>query len=77
MLARHENVNHRVNFFDSLSGTFRNDVSKHRVLFHAVVSMVQIVIEVGDKLPSLAKQSCKHFSNSTNAVLELLRMDLP
>ena len=57
MLARHENVNRRVKCFDSLSGTFRHDVSKHHVFFHAVVNIVQIAIETGDKLPSLAKQS--------------------
>ena len=58
MLARHENVNRRVKCFDSFSGAFRHDVSKHHVFFHAVVNIVQIAIETGDKLPSLAKWSC-------------------
>ena len=55
VLARHENANRRVKCFDSLSGAFRHDISKHHVFFHAVVNTVQIAIETGDKLPSLAK----------------------
>ena len=57
MLARHENVNRRVKWFDSLSGTLHHDVLKHRVFFHALASTAQIAIEAGDELPSLAKQS--------------------
>ena len=60
MFARHENVNRRVNFFDSLPGAFRHDVLKHHVFFHAVVNTVHIAIETGDELPSLAKQSYNH-----------------
>ena len=73
MLARHENVNRRVKSFDSLSGAFRHDVSKHHVCFHAVVNIVQIAIETCDERPSLTKQSCKHCFHSTNLVFKSIR----
>ena len=55
MLARHENVNRRIKSFDCLSGTFRQDVSKHSMCFHAVCNLIQIAIASGEKLPDVAK----------------------
>ena len=55
MLARHENVNRRIKSFDCLSRTFRQDVSKNSICFHAVCNLVQIAIVSGENLPDVAK----------------------
>ena len=55
ILARHENVNRRVKTFDCMSGVFRHDLSLHRDYFYAVVNIVQISIENGDKLPEISQ----------------------
>ena len=54
IIDRHQNYNHRVKSFDSLSGTFRHDVLKHHIL-HTVATIVQIDIETGDRTTSLAE----------------------
>ena len=54
ILARHENVNRRIKSFDCMSEMLRHDLSLHHVYFHAVVNIVQIAIENGEKLPDVS-----------------------
>jgi DDE superfamily endonuclease len=43
--ARHETVNNRIKNFKILSEKFRNDLAKHWVCFHSIVTMLQLEIE--------------------------------
>lgn len=50
IMKRHETVNHRVKVFQVLGSRFRHHPDKHPQCFYAVVNIVQIVIDGGDKL---------------------------
>ena len=63
ILARHENVNRRIKSFDCMSGVFRHDLALHHVYFYAIVNIVQIAIENGEKLPEVSSlYKCYLFS---------------
>lgn len=54
ILARGENVFRRIKSFDVMGGRFRHDLALHHIYFFAVVNIVQIAIECGDKLPEVS-----------------------
>lgn len=45
IMARHETVNKRIKQFKVLSETFRHDIGLHKLCFHAVVNLTQLVIK--------------------------------
>lgn len=53
IMARHETVNKRLRHFQILKQTFRNDLSKHPMVFHAVANLTQLMIENGEPLFSV------------------------
>jgi hypothetical protein len=50
IMSRHETVNGRIKNFNVLSHVFRHDKNKHSLCFHAVVNIVQISIDYGERL---------------------------
>lgn len=50
IMSRHETVNMRMKQFAILANTFRNDLSKHPIVFHSVANLVQLMIENGHPL---------------------------
>ena len=54
ILARHENANRRIKLFGNMSGIFRHDLELPHVHFYASISVVQIAIENGEKLPEVS-----------------------
>lgn len=50
ILARHETVNKRLRHFAILKNTFRHDITKHPMVFHAVVNVTQVILENGEPL---------------------------
>lgn len=54
ILARGENVFRRIKSFDVMGDKFRHDLALHHMCFFAVVSIMQIAIECGDKLPEVS-----------------------
>lgn len=53
IMARHETVNKRLRQFEILKKTFRNNLSKHPKVFHAVVNVSQLSLENGEPLYSV------------------------
>lgn len=51
--ARHETVNARLKFFNSIKHTFRHDISLHSTVFHAVANLAALNIQTSDPLFSL------------------------
>lgn len=50
IMARHETVNKRIRHFKILKKTFRHELTKHPMVFHAVVNITQIIFENGEPL---------------------------
>lgn len=50
ILARHETLNGRLKQFKALGGRYRHKLRKHPKIFHAIINIVQISIENGEKL---------------------------
>ena len=48
--ARHEHVNSRIKKFRILSTKFRGVLDKHWIVFHSIVNMIQIDIQIGNGL---------------------------
>lgn len=53
IMSRHETLNKRIRQFNILSHTYRHDIKKHPMIFHAVVNITQIKIENGEPLFAL------------------------
>lgn len=52
-MARHEIIHKRIRNFNILKNPFRNKLEKHPLVFHAVVNIVQLLMENEDPLPAL------------------------
>lgn len=50
ILARHETLNGRIKEFAIMTNRFRNNLKKHPEVFHAVVNVLQVSIDNGEKL---------------------------
>lgn len=50
LMSRHETVNKRIRHFNILKHPFRNSLTKHPLIFNAVVNITQIIIENGEPL---------------------------
>ena len=50
ILARHETVNSRIQMFGCMSQRFRHSLYLHPRFFHAVVNIIQLMIENGEPL---------------------------
>lgn len=50
IMARHETVNKRLRQFAILKKSFRHDLKKHPICFHAVVNITQLVLQNGSPL---------------------------
>ena len=48
--ARHEHINSRIKKFRILSTRFRAELQKHWMVFHSIVNIIQIDIELGNPL---------------------------
>ena len=48
--ARHEHINSRIKRFSILSTRFRAGLDKHWIVFHSIVNMLQIDIQIGNCL---------------------------
>jgi len=48
--ARHETINARLKQFNVLVAEYRSELSKHPCCFHAVVNIIQVKIDHGEKL---------------------------
>lgn len=53
IMARHETVNKRIRQFFVLKYTFRHNLKKHPIVFHAVLNLTQLMIENGEPLFSI------------------------
>jgi hypothetical protein len=53
VMSRHETVNGRLKNFNVMKSMFRHDKSKHSQCFHAVINIIELSIEYGDKLYQL------------------------
>ena len=47
--ARHETINKRLKVFNALHDTWRHDISKHKYAIKAIVTLVQLSFERGEK----------------------------
>ena len=47
--ARHETINNRLKKFNSLHHKFRHRVHKHKLVFKAVATIVQVAFDIGEK----------------------------
>lgn len=45
MMSRHETVNKRIKQFKVLSETYRHDIVSHKLCFHAIVNLTQLIIK--------------------------------
>jgi hypothetical protein len=62
--SRHETVNSRLKKYVILSTTFRNDLSKHHIVFMAILAITQIDIDNGNipfQVPSYSDPAANHF----------------
>ncbi len=50
ILARHETFNGRLKEFAILAHRFRNELTKHPMVFHAVINVLQVSILSGERL---------------------------
>lgn len=50
IMARHETVNKRLRHFKVLKQTFRHDIKKHPMCFHAVVNVTHLILQNGEPL---------------------------
>ena len=59
--ARHETVNNRMKFFAALCHVFKNGVEKHQDVVLAVAVLVQLCIQMGEPLFSVADYNDLNF----------------
>lgn len=57
ILSRHETINSRLKQFNVLKEPFRGLLDTHTNCFHAVVNIVQVMIDCGENLYQLQKSS--------------------
>lgn len=53
IMSRHETINKRIKHFKILSETYRHDIVKHKLCFHAIVNLTQLVIKYEEPLWSI------------------------
>lgn len=53
IMSRHETVNKRIKQFKVLSQPFRHDLTKHKICFHSVVNITQLIIKFEQPLFSV------------------------
>lgn len=54
IMSRHETINKRIKQFNVLSTPFRHNLDKHKICFHSVVNLTQLVIKYDQALFSVA-----------------------
>lgn len=50
IMSRHETINKRIKQFKVLAETYRHDLVKHKLCFHAVVNLTQLTIKYEEPL---------------------------
>lgn len=53
IMSRHETINKRIKQFRVLSEAYRHDIASHKLCFHAVVNLTQLVIKNEEPLFSI------------------------